>query len=92
MAVADTAIGAATATATGATDIQAVGAVMAAGVAADTLGTGWVAATTGAVAEDTGVRIERPGYTPCQLKKPELSPDACPRTGLDSSRWQDVDG
>ena len=58
MAVADTATG--VAMATGGTDIQAVGAVMAAGVAMDTRGTGWVAATTGVVVEATGVRIERP--------------------------------
>jgi hypothetical protein len=55
--VAGTATGAATAI--GVTDIEAVGAVMAAGVATDTPGVVWVAAITGAVAEATGIRIER---------------------------------
>ena len=43
----------------GGTDIEAVGAVMGAGVATDTPGVVWAAAITGAVAEATGVRIER---------------------------------
>lgn len=59
MGAADTATG--VATATGGMDIEAAGAVMAAGVAKDTQGTAWVAATTGAAAEATGVRIERRG-------------------------------
>jgi hypothetical protein len=47
-------------TAIGAMDIGAVGAVMAAGVGADTQGVVWaVAAFTGAVAEATGGRIDR---------------------------------
>lgn len=58
MEAADTATG--VTTATGGTDIRAVGAVMAAGVAADIQGTVWVAATTTAVVEAMGVRIERP--------------------------------
>jgi hypothetical protein len=45
-------------TATGGTAIEAVMAVMAGGVATDTMGRVWAAATTGAVAEATGVRIE----------------------------------
>jgi hypothetical protein len=40
-------------------DIGAVGAVMAAGVATDTPGVVWGVAITGAVAEATGIRIER---------------------------------
>jgi hypothetical protein len=56
--VAGTATGATTAI--GVTDIEAVGAVMAAGVATDTTGKVWAAAATGAVAEATDVRIERP--------------------------------
>jgi hypothetical protein len=46
-------------TAIGAMDIGAVGAVMAAGVGADTQGEVWAEAITGAVAEVTGGRIER---------------------------------
>jgi hypothetical protein len=47
-------------TAIGVMDIGAVGAVMTAGVGADTRGVGWGAAvSTGAVAEATGGRIDR---------------------------------
>jgi hypothetical protein len=56
MEAADTVTG--VTTATGGTDIEAVGAVMAAGVATDTTGKVWAAAATGAVAEATDIRIE----------------------------------